>query len=252
MSAKDFFRNKRVLWGIFVIILILIAIGIELAISISKTKETIKWIQTEAKNQIVPALDWDDSNIRETFKRKLWMENLLLLSKNDSMSLGISLNDSIMQVQIKGLPLIKSKIVHINPENFLSKIDEQDYAFLFGKPTLIKEGIANFTKRPIRKMKVIAGSDAQPIDTDTVEVKRFYWEFITENKIRIVINGCSLPSDSLHNKPSFMMDRARFTLSKNMADSLNYLPTLFLWMPDNEAKAIYRALPEKINVAIRN
>lgn len=246
--------RKPAFWAGIILIIVLIVLLVELIFSIRHAKQTAEMILTPEEKQVVPTLDWTNSEIRTLIKEKLWLETQLALSKEDSMSLGINLRDSILQVQMKGLPLIQSKILYIRPEGYLSEIDAPYYSKLFGKPVDILNGISNLTKKPIRKMKVIEGSEAIPVKSDSVITKRFYWEFITDNNLRIVINGCEPTSDTIFKKPPFTTDMVKFRLRSKSKDlnEQKYYPVLFLWMSDKEAKAIYRALPAKTKLAIRN
>lgn len=247
-------NKKAILWvGLFLILLVVVMISI-LIVSLIKTRQTAKSIIASEEVYSVPALDWSNEEIRTAYKEKLWLENQLSLTKEDSLSLGINLKDSIIQIQIKGLPLIRSKISYMKPDAFLSDIDATIYSKLFGHPTTFVNGKANLIKRPIRRMKVVSGSTAEPISSDSIKSGRFYWEFVSDNKIRIVINGCDYIEDSIVQKPSLIGDMLRFRLKRKSKgiDFKGYYPTLFLWINDSDAKAIYRALPEKTKLIIRN
>lgn len=246
--------TKPAAWAGFVLIVVIVVVIVELALSLSDAKQSANQILNLQEKQNSPSLNWENAEIREIFKHKLWLETQLELSKEDSMSLGINLSDSIVQIQMKGLPLIQSKILYMRPENFLSEINAASYASIFGQPVSILNGTSNLSKKPIRKMKVIEGSDAEPVKSDSIVTKRFYWEFVADNNLRIVINGCETSPDSTLIVPSFTADMIKFRLKGKSQDlnNQNYHPVLFIWMNDKEAKAIYRALPENTKLAIRN
>lgn len=246
--------KKSTFWiGLF-IVLVVIVLLVMLVLSFSKAKQTAKYISNTEDKTSITAMDWDNLEMRNIYKEKLWLRSQLILANDDSISLGINLKDSIVQIQIKGLPLIKSKIEFIQPESFLSEIDASIYSKLFGQPISLVNGKANLDKRPIRKKRVVAGADAESITTDSITAKRFYWEFISDNNIRIVINGCETINDSIAKKPSLLADMLKFRLKSKSRDSNLpvFYPTLFLWMNDKDAKAIYRSLPERPKLSMLN
>ncbi len=254
LSDIKLLKSKPAFWGGLFLIFIVFVLLIILIVSLMGARQTAKMIIDAEETKTVAAIDWNNEEIRALLKTKCWFESQLALSKDDSMSLGINLRDSIIQIQLDGLPLIQSRILYIRPKSFLSEIDAAFYSKLFGQPAKIISGKSNYPKRPIKKMKVVEGADAELITDNIVKSKRFYWEFVSDNNIRIVINGCKISDDSIEKKPSFFSDMIKFRLkskSKNPEKQI-YHPTLFLWMNDNDAKAIYRALSEKSRLSIRN
>ncbi|MBN1652075.1 MAG: hypothetical protein JW857_12150 [Bacteroidales bacterium] len=199
-------------------------------------------------------INWSESELAALTKEKLWLENQLLLAKDDSMSFGINLKDSLVQVQFKGVPLIQAKINYIRPANFLSKANAHFYTTLFAKPFQVLDEQVNFAKKPIKRMKVIAGADAVALTKESVKEKLFYWEFVTDNKLRIVLYGNNSIQDSIAEAPSFTKERLKFELKRKSDNpkNQNYHPTLFLWINDKEAKAIYRSLPKYPKIIFLN
>lgn len=246
-------KKNPIAWGLIILIIVIIFLVAEAIVSfVGASKLANKLAEAEQGSEITNP-EWNFQENRDLFKTKLWLENQIELAKEDSMSMGIDLIDSVVQVQIKGLPLMQSKVLFIRHKNFLSDIDAEYYSKLFAKSAKLVNEKSNFAKKPLRKMKVVEGADAELLTTDTLKHQRFYWEFVADNNIRIVINGCEKASDSLIQQPSFRMDMLKFRLKAKSKDAsgLRFHPTLFLWLDDKEAKAIYRALPNNNKIAIR-
>jgi len=255
MKFSDIKIHKKnpIAWGLLSIAFVILVLFVDLLVSLSFSRNAAKHILQIESTQTIPQIDWTNPDNINLFKQKLWLENQITLSEEDSMSMGINLKDSILQVQIKGLPLMQSKILFTHPSKFLSELDASNYQKLFGQPTNIISDKSNYEKRPIRKMKATEGSDAVLLITDTLIIKRFYWEFVADNNIRIVINGWEKAADSVYHQPSFAWDIFKFRIKSKSKDAsgLKFHPTLFLWMDDKEAKAIYRALPKNTKLAIQ-
>lgn len=215
--------------------------------SVFNVRKTVKVMEQKLNDSPYSTQNWSDPELATLTKEKIWLENQLALAKDDSMSFGINLRDSLLQVQFKGVPLIRAKINFIRPANYLSNANAHFYTTLIAQPFLLVDEKANFAKKPIKRMKVIAGAEAVALTKDEVKEKLFYWEFVTDNNLRIVLYGNNSTQDSIAEAPSFTRERIKFELKKKSdnPENQNYHPTLFLWINDREAKAIYRSLPKK-------
>ncbi|MBN1821129.1 MAG: hypothetical protein JW833_10440 [Prolixibacteraceae bacterium] len=231
--------------------LIVVVAGILISRSeVKKAAITLKLNDLEK----IPALEeWDNPVKQNLWKEKLWIENQLVTGKEDSMNIGINFTDSIIQLQFKNLALVKSKINYKIPENFLSDINSEAYQYFFGKPVKILAGNSNIAKKPVKKVRIDSEGNTVPIDTTASINRRFYWEFITENNIRFVINGYN-SKDSTGSKPAFHRDirKYRFSRKAQLENKRVFTPVVFIWLDNDDAKAIYRALPYKATIISRN
>lgn len=194
---------------------------------------------------------WDNPELRTLWKDKFWKESQIAVAKDDSMSLGVNFEDSIMHLQFKGLSLIECKILYREPEKFLTDIDSKVYAKLFGKPLTIDSGTANMQKKMFRRMKPPTTEYGEPVFQDSIFKDPIIWNFTTSNNLRFVINGFDAFNDTVKIIPSFKADMLKFRLQEDGNNS-GYIPTLFIWMNDKDAKALYRALPHEAQVIFRN
>jgi len=253
---KDFFRNNKrfviggtVVWAILVILFI-----VNVGFSISKINTFGKKIISESAKRPVE-INWNNDEIRNLYKEKLWIEQQLALAKSDSFSMGINLKDSVVQVQLKGTVLFQGKILKQKPNQFFNNSGKEVYLNYFAKTSVVDSSKANVPKRPIRK--VVApqiGADVEPAKIDTIISEEIHWEFIASNQIRVIINGVAETNDSVQTDIPVKKDIFSYRL-KNERENIfsnQFTPTLFLWLDDTDAKAIYRALPEKPKCIFRN
>lgn len=253
---KNFYRKYKkwiisvaAIWGI-----LFVAFFANTGFSLVKVNEFLKLMKSD-ENSAVTSVHWDNSEYRDLIKEKLWLEQQLEMAKTDSFSMGINLRDSIVQVQLKGTVLFQAKIIGHKPSEFFNGSSKESYLNHFAQITRIDASIANIPKRPIKK--VIAprvGQEPETTKQDTIKNERMYWEFVTQNGINIVINGIVMNTDSLAYQISKRHDVFSYRIKNGKVNSFSneYLPTLFLWLNNQDAKAIYRALPEQAKCIFRN
>lgn len=202
-----------------------------------------------------PVVNWNNADVQELYKEKLWLENQVALANTNIFSLGLNLSDSLVQVQLKGTILFQAKILYRLPSNFFDSAGEKAYSNYFSGITVIDTSIANIPKKPIKKVTAPpVGSEVEARKPDTVKVDRIHWEFITENQLKVVINGASFADDSAKIDIPVAKDMRSYRFQEGVKNTFSgeYIPTLFLWLNDAEAKAIYRAIPDNADLIFRN
>ena len=98
------------------------------------------------------------------------------------------------------------------------------------------------------------GSDIPDIKTDTLKENILYWRFITNHGIEVIINGIQQNQDSTHLKIPLAKDLISFRIGDGFYKPFHKMETapLFLWLDDQDAKAVYRALPQNAKVIFRD
>ncbi len=196
---------------------------------------------------------WNITEIKEKKKEVHWLERHLQLAKSDSLNLGIDLSDSIVQVQLRGTVLLQAKIQKQIPAVFFENLNYGTY-LNFTKIASVVEEQATIVKRPVKRIQAPKNEDeAAKIKHDTIPDPLLVWQFKLDNDIEVVITGIGLSADSLaavnYNKDIYKYSTDYFR--KNMIPK-TYIPTLYLWLNDKDAKALYRAIPENGKVVFRN
>lgn len=196
---------------------------------------------------------WNNTEIQQKKKEVNSIEQMLLLAKSDSLNLGINLADSSLLVQLKGTILLQAKILKQYPIPFLQSLNFGAYDDLT-KITSIVEEQSTIIKRPVKKVQAPKNeNEVTDVKHDTIPSPLLVWKIKLKNQIEIVITGVGMNKDSLldlnYNKDMLKYNIA--DLKKNVMPKV-YIPTLYLWLSDKDAKAIYRAIPEKGKVVFLN
>lgn len=196
---------------------------------------------------------WNIPEIQEKKKEVHWLERHLQLAKSDSLNLGINLSDSIVQVQLRGTVLLQAKIQKQIPSVFFENLNYGTYLD-FTKIASVVEEQATIVKRPVKRIQAPKNEDeAAKIKHDTITDPQLVWQFKLDNDIEVVITGIGSGTDSLvtvnYNKYIYKYSTDYFR--KNIIPK-TYMPTLYLWLNDKDAKALYRAIPENGKVVFRN
>jgi hypothetical protein len=196
---------------------------------------------------------WNDHEIRKLKKDILWFEQLLALAKHDSISLVVNLNDSVVQISLRGLELLQTKILRQYPANFMASAGEATWMH-YGRISPMMVETAGIPKRQVKKVVAFtsAGNAHEPTG-DQENDKPLYWKFTTAGNLGVVITGVKISADS-----TYVLQSGRELLKYRAGEFLKdpfpsvYTPTLYLWLDDRDAKAIYKAVSSKGNVLFRN
>jgi len=252
---KNFFIKYKAGFITITVIFVLL-----LAFTVTRYLIAVKTVEKAAQEKLaqIPENEindtgWNIPEIQELKKEVHLLERHLQLAKSDSLNLGINLSDSIVQVQLRGTVLLQAKIHKQIPSNFFEDLNYGTYLD-FTKIASVIEEQATIVKRPVKRVQAPKNEDeAAKVKHDTIPDPLLVWQFKLDNNIEVVITGIGLGADSLvannYNKDIFNYSTEYF--KKNIFPK-TYIPTLFIWLNDNDAKALYRAIPEKGKVVFRN
>ena len=193
---------------------------------------------------------WQDTTTRKMIPEIQWLEGQALLAGSDSISMYVDLSDNLAGIRLKGLPLLSTRIIRHFPEDYFSDLPFYDG---FADVTRVEREKANTPKKPVKKIGTTVNNTVNKSEPDTATYKPLIWKFSTGNNIKVIIYGVREKSDSTL-KINPVADLALFFAGEffsNMFPSV-FEPPLFLWLPDKDARAIYRAMPEKGNIIFRN
>lgn len=249
---------KWMLAGLFGILLFIFAVEIALS-PLQKMKE---YQQLSLADSVA---SWNDpgmnnyAEMKQLIKEKAYKEALLKLSESDSFQLVLNLNDSTVNLSIKGLNVQQTKVNEFRRDKLLGKMPLREDIYIFSKPLMISSGFATIVKEPVvvrhaPKDTVEAALNAWQPDTLIQEPAFVFFEL--EHGIHLIMEQ---NEDSLFYtkwKKFNFYNKLRFKLSKEALSNFagfkkqDYHPEIEIKMPADELRAIYRALPEKAYVVI--
>lgn len=249
-----FLKYKAGFITTIVVFLLLLAFTIaRYVIAMDAVEKAVKEKLAHIPEDEINDTGWNIPEIQEKKKEVHWVERYLQLAKSDSLNLGINLSDSIVQVQLRGTVLLQARIKKQIPEKFFEELNYGTYLD-FTKIATVVEEQATIVKRPVKRVQAPKNEDeAAKVKHDTIPDPLLVWQFKLDNEIEVVITGIGLNKDSLvearYNNDILTYSTEYF--KKNLFPK-TYIPTLFIWLNDNDAKALYRAIPENGKVVFRN
>jgi hypothetical protein len=237
--------------AVFVLLLIFFIVRLVFAVNAARTgSERFKSLFREGADH---SSQWNIAEIREAEKEVYWLEQQLILANSDSISLAVNLSDSVVFIQLRGMDLFHAKILKQFPGQFLNSMNQEAFR-QWGKVSEIQSESANVPRKPIKKVKAPMNGISQPAKKNgRIRNPKLIWHFTTGNNMRVVITGVKMTSDSvfvINPRTDIMQYRAHEFFSEIIPSE--YAPSLYLWLNDKDAKAIYRAVPEKGKVLFRN
>jgi hypothetical protein len=202
-----------------------------------------------------------NDSLRKAFQELTFIKAQLELAKSDSAGMIVSIPDSMLAIQIKGVNVFKTKILNIKQDAILHNSGIHTYQYLYGKPLKIKFEEGNVEKEPI--VHVIAPADTSAAklaprhQPDTTITKILNINYLLEHNIRLVVNGDEKPSFVGWILNQFHAASLRMILTKNMFNTIfskvspEYHPDIIVEVDNRDALIIYRALQSHASICIK-
>jgi hypothetical protein len=264
-SAEDFddlLVEKRSGIKVFVIafslaIIALASIYAYLSLGVVRDRMSLAQSQASDSPQINPSL-------LEQLKDKAWLESRLEMAASDSIGLAVDLESHIIQLELKGVVIMSSKIREYSISGFFKKMDGNVYFHMFGSPLTINKFNSSIAKNPFKivqapKDTIAAAAAAAAVKKDSIPHENVFWNVTFDRDFELNIQGIS-PDAEAQSKYKLGKGFEFKRDLKNIAESFEhilkftkpvYTPEILISIPENEAKAILRALPQKAMVTIR-
>jgi hypothetical protein len=262
-SVEDFdslFVKKKSGWKIFAIIFcagILTLIGIYAYLSIGAVRDRVSLARTQAEGTATV-----NPELIGVMKEKAWVESRLKMASSDSVGLSIDLTKHLIQLELKGVVVMTSNIKDYSTSGFFKRMDGNVYFSMFGSPLSIQSFKSSIEKNPFKVIKApesVEEAEKAVTKKDSIPDEIVYWTVKLDKDIELNIQGIDSVSEAqskykLGKGFEFKRDL------KNIANSFQqivkfqkptYTPEILISIPENEAKAILRALPRKAWITIR-
>jgi hypothetical protein len=249
---------------IFVIIFSVILLGFTFfyaLLSVSSVRERMKLAiaQTEGTAAVSPSLIG-------LMKEKAWVESRVKMASGDSIGLSIDLESKVIQLELKGVVVMSSKIKDYSTSGFFKRMDGNVYFHMFGSPLTIQSFESSIAKNPFKviqapkdTIEAYAKPAVDPLKKDSLPKENVYWTVKLDRDFELNIQGI----DSIQSSTSKSKLGEGFAFKRDLKNVMNsfqqiirfknpnYTPEILISIPENEAKAILRALPVKASVTIR-
>jgi hypothetical protein len=261
------FKDRRPAQWVFlfsVLTPVLVAMAFLVVMPVVKSTDMLQ--KARHSNKSAPTLRPPD---RDSAKRMVallaeeaYLNSVYKLSQQDSLALSIDLQDSLVNIVIKGVAVRKARLIHFRKSFAIRHFKAQDslYNWLY-PPFIVQREFATISKSPIRILKAPKDSNEARVyaqeETKPIEEKDVHFTLQCSRGLIVRFEQTQgMDVEGWREKWKFEMEQifeqARLTLK---ALSRGELPQDQLWIEltvnPEDAKAIYRALPKKAGIALR-
>lgn len=253
-QLKQLFSQARVVWSI-VLVLAIFAITYT-TIGLITVNNKIK-ILNETYTNGSPTEGNELPRIFTLRKDNAFLESRLMLAKSDSMTLSINLEDSLLCLEFQGVVVHQTKILNFHVSGVFKSLKPDPLLNLIATPLEIESQVANTHKEPIREIKAPKDTTevatAKHDSTNIAKEEQVYYTLTLKNGIEI--NLMSKHESKLEYLPYYLSKKFEL-LEKNTKTLVHfsmpeYQPYIRIEVEENEAKTIYRALPQNGLVALK-
>jgi hypothetical protein len=198
-----------------------------------------------------------DSSYLSLLKEKAFLQSRVTLAESDSIYLTINLPDSTVNLEINGVTVHKAPIKKMNTSKMF-KADDYTIFSMLAVPFTISRNYSSIKKEPLMiKMAPKDTSEYEPDiipDTADYEPVNFLMEMDNGAGLYVYQEELLRPGDGLHIFFFDLWHRCRYAL-KDFIRIITfrmpeYQPKIKLRIPRSDAKIIYRALPERGQIAV--
>jgi hypothetical protein len=183
----------------------------------------------------------------------------LKMAATDSIGLSINLPDSLLLLELSGVTVASVKINSLKLSRSFKGIEHTALAGLLSNALLITNSTSTIVKEPIiEKMAPRDTLEASLPEkkTDTAKNEPVFFELALEKGIRLFVLQEEITRSDRTNRFAFLLKRSMAKAGRNLKsisrfELPDYHPEILLIIPASDARAIYRALPEKGRVAIQ-
>jgi hypothetical protein len=237
--------------------LILAFLSVYIYFTVSAVRDRMKLATEQAKNEL-PV----DASMIDLMKEKAWIESRLKMAAGDSVGLSIDLTKHLIQLELKGVVVMSSKIREYSASGFFRKMDGNVYFAMFGSPLTIKKFESSIEKNPFKVVQAPKSAEeyeASITKKDSITKQNVFWTVVLDRGFELNIQGI----DSLSEKQSgyklgkgFEFERDLKNISQSIQHIVKlkkpvYTPEILISIPESEAKSILMALPQKAMITIR-
>jgi hypothetical protein len=255
--------RKPVFWsGVAVLVLIVVFLGFDLVMSM---RATTQWIKDKNTGFKPSAGDVSDSlsaiypDFLGVQRRIAFTKSRLKMAASDSIGLSLNLSDSTLSLEISGVTVSTVRIPEMTMSKSFYGLNQTTLTGMFSNPLRITHSRSSILREVI--IDKIAPSDTSSAPPalnipDTSFKEPVFIEFFLENGIKILIMQQDIFTKSeKRSRSAFLLNRAFIRTQQRLKRVFQikipeYSPQIQIVIPGSDARAIYRALPEKAMVSV--
>lgn len=196
----------------------------------------------------------------ELIRMKTFLQARMAMSATDSIGLTLNMKDSLVQLEMKGVVLRQVRFDKVEMSRFFRGFHPAAYQHHFSKPFTISEIEGSIIKDPVTIRKVpkdtIEASQVK-MEIDTSRIDFVEWHLLLDSAIMVSI----IQSDEyVGNIPlpvfKYRIRRHVQTLLSTNREVVRFrkpaiFPEITIFIPSNEAKSFFRALPPRGQVVLK-
>ena len=256
LFVKEKYTGLKIFVVIFcVILLAFTAVYTYLSVGAVRDRMEVAQNQTESAASVSPSLIG-------LMKDKAWVESRLKMASGDSIGLSIDLAEHLIQLELKGVVVMSTKIREYSTSGFFKRMDGNVYFSMFGTPLTIQKFQSSIEKNPFKVVqapKSAEEAEAAVAPKDSLPKENVFWTVKLDREFELNIQGIDSVSES---ESKYRLGKG-FEFRRDLKNIFNsfkhivkfkkptYTPEILISIPENEAKAILRALPRNASVTIR-
>ena len=184
---------------------------------------------------------------------KAFLQASLELADGDSIGLSINMQDSTVNLVLKGIVLYSCRMDGFRISPIFSKLGRQGILELSSRPLTILTDTANILKVPIRTIKAPKNEEeaALQVNLAAPDTTQEYVALRLETEPNFILAFEQVPAavpknaGTYHRFLAYHQNKALWSLWQNLLTfkTPDYRPTIRIYLPPDEVKSIYRALP---------
>ncbi len=238
-------------------LIILVLIAYTTILTLSVREKVNHWQSASGENGDHTTLSQDEWQL---IRDKAFLNARLSMAANDSIGMTINLQDSLVQLEVKGVVLKQIHFEEAEVSRFFKAFKPGPYVKTFSKPFKITDIGGTIVKEPITikkapKDSIEAAKNITKVDTTKVEFVEWHVELNHAFLISLVQSDHELGKVD-KTTWQYRLNRHYNTLNGfvkavKQYQKPAYIPAITIFIPKNEAKSFYRGLSRKGGVVIR-
>lgn len=201
---------------------------------------------------------YSDSAYLGMLREKAWLQSKTIMAQTDSIYLAINLADSTSELEISGVTVHSARISNFRVSRLLKDGDRNAVLTMLSQPLTINSSLATIRKEPLMiKIAPKDTSEYQPDiipDTSLVEHVNFILDLTNGMRVYVYQEEYDRPLEKGSTFRFDIRDRLSTAWSSLKSVSLlkvpEYHPYIKIWIPREDVKIIYRALPRNGQIAV--